>query len=302
MRRSLIEWTDYSGGEANFVWRGRRPGDCEISGGCRHCYVERFWRRNPSAWPRDTTCYPEKLARLATCKPAPRDAPYRRGPGSKPMVFVCDTGDLFHDLVPDTFIVQALDTMLARDDVDWQILTKRIGRMWPLVNGWLEDRGMKVGPDWMWFGATVEYQRLDWRLERLMRLRSHRRWLSVEPMLGSLDLIEVLGLWLGDLAWVVVGGESGSEARPMHPDWARQVRDACQARGVPFFFKQWGEWAPWDGDEGAWLHVAAVRPDGTYYRYGEGIGNEGPASIMARVGRKRAGRVLDGREWNEFPE
>lgn len=301
MHRSLIEWTDYSGGAANFVRRGKRPGDCEISAGCKNCYVERCWRRNPSVWPRETTCYPEKLASLSRWKPTPRGNPYRRGTGSKPMVFVCDTGDLFHDAVPDAFIVQALSAMAGRPDVDWQILTKRAARMVPLVNDWLADRRMAYAPTCIWFGTTVEWQRQDWRVERLLSLRSFRRWLSVEPMIGALDLVKPLGLWVGDLAWVVVGGESGSEARPMHPDWARQVRDLCQVREVPFFFKQWGEWAPWDGNLSDPFIVAAVHTDGSYQRIGDGI-DESPSCTMARVGRKRAGRVLDGREWNEFPE
>jgi protein gp37 len=118
------------------------------------------------------------------------------------------------------------------------------------------------------------------------------------------------------IGWVIVGGESGPKARPMHPDWARSLRDQCQAAGVPFFFKQWGEWLPCTKEEYAALpdgKRAAWGPDvglsgwriGDLWRSQEDITAGRPSSVVAttisRVGKAVAGRLLDGREWSEFP-
>jgi protein gp37 len=127
-------------------------------------------------------------------------------------------------------------------------------------------------PHNVWIGTTVEDQkRADERIPDLIEIPAVKRFLSCEPLLEPLDL----SYWLTEsltpqIDWVICGGESGPDARPMHPDWARRLRDQCVSVGVPFFFKQWG----------AWLHA-----DGT----------------MNRVGKKSAGRLLDGREWSQFP-
>ena len=183
---------------------------------------------------------------------------------------------------------------------------------WPLPNVWL--------------GVTAENQEMaDARIPILLQTPAAVRFVSVEPMLGPVDLHigESLGEddsavgWtrcvnggrnhqhplherrcLSGIDWVICGGETGPGARPMHPDWARSLRDQCQAAKVPFFFKQWGEWAPAAvplvGMVGG-PRQELIAPDGTF----------GPAHdsvIVARIGKKTAGRRLDGREWNEFPE
>lgn len=117
------------------------------------------------------------------------------------------------------------------------------------TEGWINAWSNGVAPANVWIGATVEDQAAaDERVPDLLRIPAARRFVSVEPMLGSVDLYQWLG---GGLDWVICGGESGPGARPMHPDWARTLRDQCQAAGVKFLFKQWGEWGRWrDGETG----------------------------------------------------
>lgn len=169
--------------------------------------------------------------------------------------------------------------------------------VWPLPNVWL--------------GTSVEDQATaNARIPHLLATPSAVRFISAEPLLGALDLtrivlelstaperakpdltINALTGWHGGagdparLDWVIVGGESGPGARPMHPDWARSIRDQCEAAGVAFFFKQWGEWGSAKGQPGH-LAIGHVFDDG--YQ-------------MIRLGKARAGRLLDGREWNQMP-
>jgi len=117
--------------------------------------------------------------------------------------------------------------------------------------------------------------------------------ISLEPMLGPVKLSERF-LALGDRAWVIVGGESGHGARPMHPDWVRSIRDQCVSAGVPFFFKQWGEWLPVGEERGKFV----ITGDGSKKRIVEHNGN---SALMERVGKKAAGRIIDGRTWDEMP-
>jgi protein gp37 len=292
VKRSSIEWTDYSGGNANFVWRGSYPADCKVSAGCAHCYVDRIIARLGDRWPVHTTIRPEKLDALIKSRFNPKGEPFRRGPGSKPMVFVCDTGDLFHAAVPTDFIFQALDGFRGRRDVTWQLLTKRADRAEDVINTYCLERRLVELPSNIWFGVTAENQ--HWLQERgaaLMRTSAAVKWLSCEPLLGMLDF-NTIDMGLRGPDWVVVGGESGSQARPMHPDWVRRVRDACLTTGVSFFFKQWGEWkaadGPWDvvGWVEAGLDAKCV---------------EGSPLMLWRIGRSEAGNELDGQYWMEFP-
>lgn len=176
--------------------------------------------------------------------------------------------------------------------------------VWPLPNVWL--------------GISVEDQaRADLRIPDLLDTPASLRWISAEPLLGPVDWIKVVARWQDTrtnaekahigwgaplIDWVVAGGESGPDARPCHPDWARLLRDQCAASGVPFFWKQWGEWIG--------LGVAEGRPldDGHWPTNGDGCirlrpdGSRGDEGFpMQRVGKKAAGRLLDGREWSGFP-
>lgn len=147
--RSTISWTDFSAGDANFVLRGKKKGDCEVSEGCVNCYAGQLRLRNASKADDETTYSPMKLARLARVKVPP---PFRRDNG-RPMVFVVDMGDLFHANVPSDFIMDALAVMRSRPDVDWQVLTKRVERMAFL---WSNAPSFPIN---VWCGVTVENQK-----------------------------------------------------------------------------------------------------------------------------------------------
>ena len=136
-------------------------------------------------------------------------------------------------------------------------------------------------PENIWLGTTVENQEQAIRIPQLLDIPAKVRFLSCEPLLGPL----AIGDWLSAISWVICGGESGPGARPMHPAWARGLRDQCQAANVPFFFKQWGDW----------LAVGLSESRGTPPL------NRVSDLVWQRVGKKAAGRAFDGREWNEFP-
>lgn len=181
----------------------------------------------------------------------------------------------------------------------------------------------------VWLGVSTENQQwADIRIPALLDTPAAVRWISAEPLLGPITLRHMdidlrdfyqidaltgrntdMGRPCADVAsldWVVAGGESGPGARPMHPDWVRGLRDQCAAAGVPFLFKQWGAWAPEQGlnypeGNGRRLHYARtyLRPDGTAAVFGDGAG---PGTCLERVGKKAAGRHLDGRIWDQYPE
>jgi protein gp37 len=176
-----------------------------------------------------------------------------------------------------------------------------ISTRWPLSNCWL--------------GISCERQEeADERIPKLLATPAAVRFISAEPLLGPIDIGEYLvghedhdvdlsrapgsmvgGCvgWTPSIDWVIVGGESGPHARPMHPDWTRSIRDRCRAAGVPFFLKQWGEWAPSDRGELIGVDPEIAEHDCAF--------DATAAERMARVGKKAAGRMLDGREWNDMP-
>lgn len=245
-------------------------------------------------------------------------------------IFVNSMSDLFHqDATPD-FIARVFAVMALSPQHTFQVLTKRPGKMRSLLtsfpfsvavmdHAWTmahrEQEGIRVAPaaaqayiqqvqdavhsggpgvPWplpnVWLGTSVEDQkRADLRIPQLLATPAARRFLSAEPLLGHVALGDTTGL-----DWVIVGGESGTGARPMNPDWARALRDQCISTGVPFLFKQWGEWTP---DE----HPGSPH---TYVTAGPDPGLPFPlmSAMMWRTGKKAAGRVLDGRTWDQYPE
>jgi protein gp37 len=149
----------------------------------------------------------------------------------------------------------------------------------------------------VWLGVSVESKDYLYRIDYLRQTPAAVRFLSLEPLLEDLGAINLEGI-----DWVIVGGESGKGARPMHPDWVRSIRDQCIAAGVPFFFKQWGAHRPWLKSDlpNAGILVEARKECGYYCDEEVGHVDHG-ARPMLRVSKKKAGRLLDGREWNEMP-
>lgn len=297
MQRTNIEWTDFSA--ALLKYRdpeGKVVHACvKCSPGCANCYAEgianRFERRRFTLpMTRDTKpFFDDREAGLIR-----RSKKIAGG-----MMFINDMTDLFGDWVSDAIIDNHFRLFAERPDVTFQILTKRSARMRDYcANRWGTFFGKSFPPlPHVWLGTSVEdQQRADERIPHLLAVPAAVRFLSCEPLLGPLDIRK----WLIDdhtdfaraerypfcLDWLIAGGESGPNARPMHPDWPRSLRDQCTAAGVPFFFKQWGEWAPREEPLGRNESLAFHRfKDQTVYR----------------LGKKPAGRLLDGREWSEFP-
>jgi len=219
-------------------------------------------------------------------------------------IFVCSMGDLFHKDVEPIWLSMIFRTIEKCPKHTFMLLTKR-----PEIalehskNLMLE---YFFGLPNLWLGVTVENQaQADERIPILLQIRAAVRFVSVEPMLGPVKLPSG---WKGArrmsdgheyywqlpfLDWVICGGETGPGARPIHPDWARSLRDQCQAAGVPFFFKQWGEYC-----------AISQMPPETYRAWDVQHGTENcwkEDEPCWRLGKKAAGRLLDGQEWNEFP-
>ncbi len=315
--KTRIEWTDATWNPVT--------GCTKVSEGCDNCYAETIAHRFAG-----TPAYPNGFA--VTLRPERLDQPLR---WQRPRrIFVNSMSDLFHADVPDEFIAHVFAVMALAPQHTFQVLTKRPGRMRSLlsqadfqlmVDAHMHNHGDVETEDWplpnVWLGTSVENQKwADVRIPQLLGTPAAVRFLSCEPLLGPVDL----AAWTrphtddcnddgvpwctcdrdrdGYLDWVIVGGESGPHARPMHPDWARSLRDQCVAAGIAYHFKQWGEWTPlFDGRElryplrGSRLAVN-LAADGRAARDGH------PGEPMIRLGKKAAGRELDGRTWDEYPE
>ena len=215
---SLIEWTGNT-------WNPVR-GCSKISPGCAHCYAEAFAERfrgvpgNAFEQGFDVRLAPWKLL-----EPVQWARPKR--------IFVNSMSDLFHDDVPDRFIVAAFEVMAAADWHTYQILTKRPTRMRRMLKN---DLAFAAGMPNVWWGVTVENRNHGLpRLECLQECDVAMRFLSCEPLLEDLGPLNLDGI-----NWVIVGGESGPGARPVRREWIVSLRNQCQAMQVPFYFKQWG--------------------------------------------------------------
>ena len=216
-------------------------------------------------------------------------------------VFVNSMSDLFHKDVPFEFVDQVFATMAWMQEHTFMVLTKRADRMEEFFNEAGNPSRRHILPN-VWLGVTVENQKAaDERIPLLLQTPAAVRFVSVEPMLRPVDITSYLNslyiignvpentIYEPPLDWVICGGETGPGARPMHPDWVRSLRDQCQAAGVPFFFKSWGDW--WPAEKGRLYDIEKTRSimwiDG---------------QDMLKIGKKAAGRLLDGVEWNEYPE
>jgi len=259
----------------------------------RHCYAAGLVGRYaglPGWGPSfDTpTLMPGRLAKaIAWPDLTGKDRPGKPWLNGYPrIIFTCDLSDPFTESIdPETWLTPKLPAMADSPHV-YILLTKRGRRM-------LEYWQRHPIPRNVWPGVTVTGPQTANRLDSLMQIPGASvRFASMEPLLGP----PVRGL--GNLDWVIVGGESGSGARPMHPDWARSLRDQCQARGVAYFFKQWGEWTPENTDCRNKIRLTFQG------RNGSDLANAGDGAEvwMSRVGKKAAGDLLDGRVWREMPK
>ena len=231
--RSAIEWTDATWNPVT--------GCTKISAGCDNCYAERFAERF-----RGVAGHPYEQGFDLTLRPERLDQPLAwRGPR---MIFVNSMSDLFHKHVPFAFVDGVFDTMERARWHTYQILTKRSSLMRKYVNVRYKER---LVPSHIWLGVSVEDGTKLSRVRHLRDTRASIRFLSVEPLIGPVGEIDLDGIH-----WVIVGGESGPNARPMRSEWAREIRDQCVKDGVPFFFKQWGGFRPKSGgrllDEQEW--------------------------------------------------
>lgn len=307
---SKIEWTTHTFN----AWRGCT----KVSPGCAHCYAEKQAKRNPRSlgvWGDDGT-------RVVASEQGWRDVlkwdAAAVAAGERHRVFCLSMGDLFE---PRPELVEPRNRLLATTQqtrsLDYLFLTKRpeyIGDRVPeawMLRGW---------PANVWMGVSVEDRKHGLpRIDELRGIPAPVRFLSVEPLLEELGSVDLSGI-----SWVIVGGESGGKARPMHPAWVRTIRHECQTQGVSFFFKQWGEFisrpqisyvSPKTGwtlrDEwhdavkgAAWgcLSRSGKYLPGTTTWNGRQEDPEDDFEVTVyRVGKKAAGRLLDGREWSEFP-
>ncbi len=266
MSKSKIEWTDRTWNPVT--------GCTKVSAGCDNCYAERMAKRlaGRAGYPKDNPFMPvlhsaEKISQPLKWKKQSR-------------IFVCSMGDLFHESLPFWMIDEVMDTCMMADWHTYLFLTKRPEQAYKYFES-TSNRMENFQKLNAMLGVTAENQeQFDIRWSIASQIPASMLWVSGEPLLGPIDFSK----HERKPDWFVVGGESGPGARPMHPDWARTLRDQCQAAGVPFLFKQWGEFAPYDYDP--------RNPGRTLFN----------KPHMFKVGKKKAGRLLDGKLWDEYPE
>ena len=306
-------------------------GCTKVGPGCDNCYAEADFdkRRHVVQWgpnkPRKRTAPSTWAAPLRWNREAAAS-------GVRHRVFCASLADVFDNEVPVQWRISLMALILQTPHLDWLLLTKRIGNAAEMLDvafraahaqreTWANNIPANV-----WIGATITSQsEADRDIPKLLDVPATKRFLSMEPLLGPVDLTNVAPpttegqTWhgidsitpanrelRGCIDWVIVGGESGPNARPMHPKWARSLRDQCQAAGVPFLFKQWGEWVDadngpdddlaYEGKSDCWAHIEGGRHSG---EMGVDFFNTYP---MYRVGKKAAGRLLDGRQHDGFPK
>lgn len=276
---SKIEWTHHT---FNPWW-----GCTKVSPGCKYCYAELWARRTgrelwgPKASRRELSDGYWKQPAIWNAEAASRKQRAR--------VFCASMADVFEDRRDlDAKRERLWQVIEQTPALDWLLLTKRpqnVSGLAPWRDEW---------PANVWVGATAENQRwLDKRLPALTALRARVLFLSCEPLLGPLDLSRwVEGARRGQhraIDWVIGGGESGHHARPMHPEWLTSLRDQCLAGGIKFHFKQWGNWRP------------ALPHQVNGYRSKTVFLSNGNSITLANLGKKAAGRRLEGRTWDQFP-
>ena len=335
-----LEWADHTFNP----WEGCQ----KVGPGCDHCYAEarnaRFGKGQAVNWgpgaPRRHTSVANWRMPYAWNR---AHAEFFADHGRRQRVFCASLADVFDNLADVMWRVDLFRMIAETPNLDWMLLTKRVGNAPDMVaqavEGAMISRLPNKTPAWpwpnVWIGATVVNQaEADRDIPKLLQVPAAKRFLSMEPLLGPVDLeampfgppctgcgepvrLDALtgstsclyacdGPKFEGIDWVIVGGESGPGARPLHPDWARNLRDQCRSAGVPFLFKQWGEHdMSYDRDRddpdyrrcdrmsqlpGRWVNLAG----------GHGFNGE-RVHYAHRVGKKAAGRLLDGCTWDEVP-
>lgn len=323
-----IEWCD--------VTLNPFIGCTKCSPGCDHCYAERFaarLARNPKTALQYRHVIDEhghwngKVYAQFIAWPRPSARKGKR-------IFVGSMCDIFHENVKDYTLLRMFAALSLCRKHTFIFLTKRPERMRSVFTEITTECFHEVRqeaahiislespaliqwpPSNFWLGVTVcNQQEADEKIPILLQTPAAKRFVSLEPLLGQVDLTRYLEMeerrYQGDdvsgfidytplLHWVICGGETGPGARPMHPECVRFLRDQCKSANVPFFFKSWGEWTTEHHCHDGVLHL------GGSYEAADDISEPWPSCLaivpIARVGKKRAGRLLDGREWNEIPE
>lgn len=309
VENSKIEWTDHTFNP----WIGCT----KISDGCKHCYAETLMdhRYKKVEWGPEGT---RVRTSAANWKKPSQWNKQAAAEGRRYKVFCASLADVFEDRPELVEWRRDLVVMMEKTpNLDWLLLTKRPENVSRMIT-----EAITINPSawWMamrnvWIGTSVENQETaDKRIPELLKVPAKVRFLSMEPLLGpvNLPMIESYlqpdgfgmngpfvphGIGYADdpdnlIDWVIVGGESGPNARPMHPDWARSIRDQCVAAGVAFHFKQWGEWRPFDPKADMELHMQSTPAELARWHI---------ETDTMRVGKRAAGRLLDGRTWDEFP-
>jgi protein gp37 len=268
MAKTKIEW-------ANKVWN-------PVTGctyGCEWCYARRMavrLRENPYTALKymhgfNPTFHPEECT-------IEKMKQFKKGD----KVFVCSMGDLFDPMISVNDTKTILELM-ENSEAQFLLLSKRPVEMQDFFQRYGHfDSGKNI-----WIGASMTNQQdVNVRMTHLLTTPAHRRFISIEPMLGPIDLHN----WVkpGGLDWVIVGGQTGQGARPVHPDWVRSIRDQCKEAGVAFFFKGWGEWIPRSYKVGVEINMSHVK---TLDKI-----------PFIKVGKNKSGAELDGEVWHEFPE
>ena len=260
MAKSSIPWTDYTFNPIS--------GCQKISPGCKNCYAERLTKRIGKSF--------SEIA-LQTDR---FDYPFPEHPARK--IFVGSMSDIM--LAPVNYLYRIFDTICHKRYAQhtFQILTKR-----PEILVEFDANYININYHKIWAGISAEDQEwFDKRILALILTSFKIKWVSLEPLLDSIDLSQ----YINDLSWVVVGGETGPHARPMNPVWVRSIRNQCVAAGKPFFFKSWGEWAPVEQVKEIADTDHITRLDNAdHVRY-------------IRLGVRHTGRMIDGKEWNQLPE
>jgi protein gp37 len=341
---SKIEWTDHTFNP----WTGCT----KVSPGCDHCYAESWAKRSgtvrwgPGEQRRRTTNtnWRKPLAWNAA------HAEFFAQHGRRQRVFCASLADVFDNEVDAMWRADLFMLISETPHLDWLLLTKRIGNAAKLLPVWYEDpAAWEFGDGFahpnVWLGASiVNQEEADRDIPKLLNTPAAKHFLSMEPLLGPVNLEQLPavnysrmfqsgetlkslsgGVWNGSgyriwhhpfrLDWVIAGGENGPNARPLHSDWVRSLRDQCKAEFVPFHFKQWGEWLPWTQFNEARVDDP---PEQTRFQTaewnGETWGDVGrpmwcdskdglidDLQCVGRVGKKAAGRVLDGLTHDAFP-